>query len=76
LKTFSRKLSAPEYLYGSEIVVSDKAAMRHFELLDKKFVTAGFENLTVRVHVGNDIFHPRQCSFLAANDASFKRNLF
>lgn len=51
LKDFSQKISAPEYLYSSELGVMDKqAAMRHFDALDLKFVAPAFENLTIQVH--------------------------
>lgn len=51
LKNFSREITAPGYLYSSELGVMDKqAAIRHFESLDVKFVSPAFENLTIQVH--------------------------
>lgn len=51
LKRFSTEISAPEYRYSSELGVMDKAAaIRHFDALDLKFISAGFDGLTVQVH--------------------------
>lgn len=51
LKNFSREISAPEYLYSSELGVMDKqAAFRHFEAIDLRFVNPAFEDLTIQVH--------------------------
>lgn len=51
LKRFSQEISAPEYLYSSELGVMDKqAATRHFDTLDTRFERAAFADLTVQVH--------------------------
>ena len=54
LKNFSQEISDAEYKYGSELGVMDKtAAIRYFEALDLEFVTAGFEELIIRIHGEN-----------------------
>lgn len=51
LNDFSTDISAPEYLYSSELGVMDKqAAMRQLDAVDMKFVSPAFENLTIQVH--------------------------
>ncbi len=51
LKEFSREISAPGYLYSSELGVMDKAdTIKYFDSLDMKFVSAGFEELTIETH--------------------------
>lgn len=54
LKNYSREICAPEYQYSSELGVMDKAAaLRYLDALEVKFVSAGFENLSVQIH-GHD----------------------
>lgn len=51
LKRFSEEISSPDYKYSSELGVMDKeAAIGYFDTLELKFVTAEFENLTVRAY--------------------------
>ena len=51
LENFSREISAPDYLYSSELGVMDKqATLRHLDQIDMKFVNPAFEDLTIRVH--------------------------
>lgn len=51
LENFTRKISAPEYRYSSELGVMDKReTLRYMDSLDRQILSSGYEDLQVRPH--------------------------
>ena len=68
LKNFSREISAPEYVYSSELGTMDKtAAFRLFDSMKIEFASADFDDLTVQLHGDTAIAKYRDFSKVRAN---------